>query len=128
MTTLDEIGEQLQDMTCPRCRQHPGLLSVVNLKSDERQYVMRCLRCSHEFPITGAYLAAMEAARARLAAGLAEACCPHCDIPDFRFVFRCDLRDGSCFFLAHCRTCGYVFRVIDHQTHLELVAFGYFEG
>lgn len=119
----NEISNLMQSLTCPYCRHDTKLLALVNPEKQDYRYV-RCCTCRDEFPLTGAHLMVVKEAEARLAANLGQVRCPHCHTRQFHFEFRCDLRDGSCFFLAHCQLCGHVFRVIEYETHLELAAFG----
>lgn len=124
MTKLTELENEfnrlLQGLTCPRCRQHTQTLALINPEACHYRYV-RCSNCDDEFPLTGKRLAAVEALEARLAANLSRISCSHCRTRQFNFEFRCDLRDGRCFFLARCKSCRRVFRVVDGDAHLGLL-------
>lgn len=120
MITLTEAQQRLQGMLCPRCL-HAQLSAVLHLvERRECLCTARCDHCGYEFPVEGAHLETLEGAQAHVAQGLQTAACPGCHTPDFTFEFRCDLGDGWCHFLARCRSCGQVFRVLDRHTHVEL--------
>lgn len=115
----DEFNRLLQGLICPCCQQYTQRLALINPERRYYRYV-RCCNCGYEFPLTKERLAAVEAIEARLVANLGQVSCPHCHTRQFNFELRCNLRDCSCFFLARCRTCGRVFRVIERDAHLGL--------
>ncbi|GBC85471.1 hypothetical protein HRbin11_01921 [bacterium HR11] len=121
MISLQEAQERLQGMACPRCW-HSRLSAVLHLlEGGECLCTARCDHCGHEFPVEGADLETLEAARDRIAAGLRTTVCPTCRTTDFDLDLRCDKRDRECSFWARCRACGDQFRAIDHQVYVDLI-------
>jgi RNase P subunit RPR2 len=117
---FQQIKDTLCGVCCPHCDHHNQTLTL-RIQAADGLTIAECAHCRTEFVVVNDKLRAIKTAEKHLSARLRSVPCPGCDSPLFALRFRCDLRDGSCFFMAHCLTCGHVYRVIHGSEALKLV-------
>ena len=110
MTVFESVEKELNQTGCPVCKKHNLEISLrCTFGGKMCLFAAQCRDCNYLFELneTSRHLMELQLSRD---SQIKEKGCPSCGKKEVEVIFRCDLPDQDCFFLASCRDCNHIFK------------------